>query len=170
MVEPLPEHMHFEASNRQYIVLGAVSALLVILLTAMRLLDQEPAYDANVWLTVFFAIVTLIAASAALFKRSWLKLDRYGFQSSELKALGKIAWSDVSEFRPYRQRVRGVPETRQVAFELTSEKQRVLGRLSGLLYKGTVRLTEHYQMKGPELAELMNRFRARAIVDKGARA
>ncbi|RIJ29314.1 hypothetical protein [Henriciella mobilis] len=168
MDEPLEDEMHFEASNRQYIVLGAVSALLVVLLTAVREVDDVATYDVNVWLTVFFAIVTLIAASAALFKRSWLKLDREGFSSSEFKALGHIPWRDVSDFKLYRQRVGRVPGTHQVAFKLTARDRQVAGRLSGLMTAGTIRITEHYRLKGSRLVEILNAFRDRALSEEGA--
>lgn len=170
MDETLPDEMHFEASNRQYIVLGAVSAVFVVLLTAIRSMDDVATYDVNVWLTVFFAIVTLIAASAALFKRSWLKLDRDGFESSEFKTLGKVSWRDVSAFKLHRPRVGGLPASHQVAFELTSREKKIKGRLAGFLLTGTIRLTERYRIKGSKLAALMNGFRERALSEAGAQS
>ena len=144
----LPDHMHLEATNRQYFVLGAAGAVFVIMLTALRLTGDGPTDEVNVWLTVFFSIVTLIGASAALFKRAWLRIDRDGFESSEFKSLGKIAWSDVSEFRMHLQAGRSLPASRQVAFELKKQRHKGLGRLSSVMFKGTIRLTEHYRVNG----------------------
>ena len=171
MQDDLPDHKRFEATNRQYFVLAGVGAVFVILLTFLRTPDDEAAYRINIWLTVLFAIITLIGAAAALFRRSWLRLDLEGFESSELRALGKVSWGDVSEFRLYIQRMRGMPPAKQVAFEVTGEKQKVMSRLSGLLFNGTVRLTENYRIKGEELVTLMNAFRERALANseqKGA--
>ena len=168
MGDELPDEMHFEASNRQYIVLGAVSAVFVVLLTATRSIDDVATYDVNIWLTVFFAIVTLIAASAALLKRNWLKLDREGFESSEFKSLGKVAWTEVSRFSLYRPKVGSLPASHQVAFELTSKDKKIKGRLAGLLLTGTIRLTERYRIKGRKLAETMNTYRDNAIKQAGA--
>ena len=167
MREQLPDHMRFDASNRQYLVLAGVGAFFVTLLTAMRELNHSGVTEeVNVWLTVLFSIITLIGAGAALFRRSWLRLDREGFESSELRGLGKVAWEDVSAVRVYAQKMRGLPAGQQVAFKLTGEKQKVMSRLSGLMYHGTVRLTQDYRIKGHELAETMNAFRARALGDR----
>ena len=170
MDDQLPDQIHLEATNRQYIVLGAVSALFVIMLTALRGSSDIATYDVNVWLTVFFAIITLIAASAALFKRRWLTLDQDGFETNELRTLGKVAWDDVSEFRTYVQRIRGMPATHQVAFELVSKEKRFQGRLAGLMLQGTIRITERYRVSGAKLAETMNAFRDRAMSQPRAAA
>lgn len=166
----LPDRLHYEASNRQYLVLGSVSALLVVVFTVMRFIRPEVTDEATVWLTVFFAMVTLIAASAALFRRSWLILDTDGFESSEFKTLGKLAWSDVSAFSVRAGRQRGMPAPHLVTFELTSPQQKIAGRLSGLMFNGTIRLSERYPVKGRKLAELMNAFRDRALAEQGDRS
>lgn len=159
----LPDHRHFEATNRQYLVLAIAGAVLVIMLSLTRSSDDAMSVTVNVWLTVLFAVVTLIGAAAFLMRRSWLTLDRDGFSSSELKPLGKIAWRDVSEFRLHKSGATGLPTSRQVIFELQKEDQQTLSHLSGLLFRGSLRLSEDYRIKGRELAELMNAFRARAL-------
>ena len=170
MTEPLPDRMHLEASNRQYLVLGSVSALFVVLFSAMRFVQPEVTDEATVWLTVFFAIVTLIAASAALFRRSWLIIDADGFESSEFRTLGKLAWTDVSGFRVRSSRQRSMPSPHEVTFELTSPHQKVAGRLSGLMFNGSIRISERYPVKGRALAELLNGFRERALEQQGGQA
>jgi len=165
MTDGLPDEKRFEASNRRYLVLASVGAFFVVALSLMRGRDATMSDETNVWLTVLFAIMTLIGAAAALLKRSWLKLDREGFESSELRSLGKLAWRDVSDFRLHAQRTRGMPSAHQVAFDLNQEAHRSLGRVSGILYKDGVRLTENYRIRGRELVALMNAFRARALAE-----
>ncbi|WP_084398770.1 hypothetical protein [Henriciella aquimarina] len=167
MTQDVPEHKHFEASNRQYLVLAIVGAVFVIMLWLMRGNDDAMSVTVNVWLTVLFAIVTLIGAAAFLLKRAWLTLDADGFSSSELRPLGKIAWSDVSEFRLHKAGSSGLPTTQQVIFELEKEDQQTLSHLSGLLFRGSIRLTEDYRIKARDLVELMNAFRERARAGQG---
>jgi hypothetical protein len=163
MAKELPDHLHLQATNRQYFVLAGAAALFVIMLMWMRFAGEGPAEEINIWLTVFFSIVTFIGASAALMKQPWLTLDREGFQSSELKSIGKVAWRDVSEFSLYRYGGSGMPATNQVAFKLSDNKRKTLPRMSSMLFSGTVRLTEHYRVNGRRLVQVMNQFRERAM-------
>ena len=163
MNRELPDHIHLQSTNRQYLVLAGASALFATMLTAMRWTGNGPAEEINVWLTVFFSMTTLIGASAALFKRSWLSLDSEGFESSEFKSLGKIGWSEVSEFSLHHMGGRGMPASRQVAFKLSDQKRRALPRMAGLLMYGKVRLTEPYRINGSRLVSLLNGFRERAL-------
>lgn len=163
MLTPLPETLHLRATNRQYLVLASASALFAGMLTAMRWTGNGPTDDISVWLTVFFAMTTLVGVSAALFKTAWLTLDKDGFQSSEFKSIGKIGWSEVTEFSLHHTGSKGMPASRQVAFKLTEQKRKALPRMSGLLMFGRVRLTEPYKVRGARLVSLMNQFRDRAL-------
>lgn len=168
MLKPLPETVHLRATNRQYLVLASASALLAGLLAFTNWTGNGPAEEISVWLTVFFSMTTLVGVCAALFRHGWLTLDRDGFESSEFKSLGKIGWSEVSEFSLHYSGGKGMPASRQVAFKLTEEKRKALPRLSGILMYGRVRLTEPYKVRGSQLVTLMNRFRERALVTSGA--
>lgn len=163
MKSELPDYIHLQATNRQYFVLAGGSAALVVMLMVMRFSGDGVASEINIWLTVLFSMITLIGAAAALLKRPWLTLDADGFESSELKAIGKIAWKDASPFSLYRYGGRGMPATNQVAFKLTKERRKQAPRIAGMLFSGTVRLTEHYKVNGPRLVHLMNAFRERAV-------
>lgn len=163
MKTELPEHIHLQGTNRQYFVLAGTSAALVIMLMVMRFTGNATSIEINIWLTALFSMITLIGAAAALLKRPWLTLDEEGFESSELKAIGKIAWKDASPFSLYRYGGRGMPATNQVAFKLSKERRKRAPRIAGMLFSGTVRLTEHYKVSGKRLVHLMNSFRERAV-------
>ena len=125
MLKPLPETVHLRATNRQYLVLASASALLAAMLAFTNWTGNGPTEEISVWLTVFFAMTTLVGVCAALFRHGWLTLDRDGFESSEFKSLGKIGWSEVSEFSLHYSGGKGMPASRQ----LTEEKRKALPRL-----------------------------------------
>ena len=164
MSTTLPESMVFSTTNRRYLVLAATSAGFVMLLTFLRFTQDGPADPLNVMLTVLFALVTLIGVAAALLRRSWLKLARDGFESSELHEIGKLAWSDVSEIALESPRAQDGQAGYRIAFGLTRADHKAVTKLSGLMSGGRVHLKDMFSVRGEELVALMNAYRNQALV------
>lgn len=163
MPERLPETVSFSATNRRYYLLAFCGlALMFLMLLIARSGHGEPEWVADTF-AVIGAFVAIFGALQAYFQRAWLKLDRDGFDSSELKGIGRIRWDEISDVRLDVEKTIGRAATHHAAFEFVRDENRLLNRANRFVRKGAIHLTENYRIPGEELVKLMNDFRTRAM-------
>ncbi|MEQ9315553.1 MAG: hypothetical protein RLN72_06850 [Henriciella sp.] len=163
MTEYLPEKVSFSSTDKRYflLALGGISFMFLMILIA-RSGRADPEWLADM-LAVIGAFAAIFGALQAWFQRAWLRLDRDGFESSEMDGVGHVGWDEVSEIRLQVEKRRGLPPAQQAAFDFARNETRLFDKTSRFARKGTIRLKENYRMTGDELVALMNAFRTRAM-------
>ncbi|MGB3625863.1 MAG: hypothetical protein WA989_08540 [Henriciella sp.] len=164
MPEQIPETISFSATNRRYYWLAFIGiGFMFLMILIARSGHADPEWVADTF-AVIGAFAAIIGALQAVFQRAWLKLDREGFESSELKGIGRISWDEISEIRLHVERTRGIATEHHAAFDFLRGENPLLNRVNHFFRKGAIQLTENYRVPAAELVALMNAFRTRAIV------
>lgn len=156
--DPLPETLKLGPSRVKWLFVLALSlgfvAIAVFLGGAMDL-------PVRLFSGGFFAICALIAAPQVIGIGSDLRLDAQGFTCRSLFRSWRREWKDCSPFEVVHVGMRGM-----VGFS-TEQDERDKPRLSavsrGLTGGPSGALPDTYGLSTVELADLMNRFRDRAL-------
>lgn len=122
-----------------------------------------PAGDWTRWLvTGFFGLCAAVFVTQLLPGASYLKLDREGFEFAAMFRKTCITWSDVSPFAAGY-----ISANKMVLFELTEGSpgapSRRIASIARNLAGAAGALPDTYGMKAEALADLMNRWRDRAL-------
>lgn len=161
MEDPLPDTMLLEANKWTMIVLIPVSLGLAGLTYVFHKLSP------NDWQPKVMFVVFLLTAGAGvlglILKRPTLTLTRAGFYMNDQPEKLSFNWHDVSDFRVYTDRARGIPTSRNVVFDLLKDEKKLTTKALRMFMKGSIHLTDNYGMKAKDLAALMNAFRERAL-------
>ena len=155
MTATLPNKMTLKPSKLKWAVvlltcLGFVAA-------AVFLIPQED--DPTMWwLTAVFFGIGVFASLPGLFGVGGLELDPEGFTILHWGRNSRRAWRECSEFSILN--MRGGPF---VGFTSETDAKNPASSISRGLVGETGMLPDKYGMKARDLADLMNRFRARAL-------
>ena len=156
----LPEKMVLKPSRLKWILILAVG----LAFTAIAI--WVPAEGDNAWrwfVGGLFGLLSAIAVPAALGIGSGLELNRVGFRCRTLFRTWNRQWRDCSEFAPI-----SIGPNTFVGFSTLSDEKahpnlaaanRAIAGTSGML-------PDTYGMSPQDLADTMNRFRARALGDE----
>lgn len=126
-----------------------------------------PAGDWTRWLVIgFFGLCGAAFLAQLLPGASYLKLDRDGFTFAALFRTTRVGWTEVSPFTAGY-----ISVNRMVQFDLSDERLNADGtRTTAAIARGLTgasgALPDTYGMKADALAELMNRWRERALAGR----
>lgn len=156
--DPLPETLKLGPSRIKWVFVTAIALAFVAIGVFMG--DGMDAWTR--WgVTGFFGLCALIGAPQIVGIGSDLRLDRQGFTCRSLFRSWRREWKDCSPFEAVHVGMRGM-----VGFS-TEQDERERPRLSavsrGLTGGPSGALPDSYGLSVDELADLMNRFRARAL-------
>lgn len=151
----LPNKMTLKPSKLKW----AVVLLLCLVFVAAGLFLIPPEEDQTMrWLTVGFFGIGVFASLPGLFGMGGLELDPDGFTILHWNRKDRRTWRECSEFSVIR--MKGGPF---VGFSSETDSKHLAAGLARSLVGQTGMLPDRYGMKAADLAELMNRFRARAL-------
>ncbi len=126
-----------------------------------------PAGEWKSWLVIgFFGLCAAVFLAQLLPGASYLKLDRDGFTYAALFRTTTVAWTEVSPFTAGY-----ISANRMVKFDLsdarlTADGTRTAAAVARGLTGASGALPDTYGMSADALAELMNRWRARALTGR----
>ena len=153
--EALPDRLSLKPSKLKWTI------VLVICLgfVGVGLFIIPPEEDQTMrWLTVGFFGVGVVASLPGLLGMGGLDLDRDGFTISAMGRKARRSWRECSEFSILSMRGGSF-----VGFSSKTDETKMGASLARGLVGETGMLPDKYGMKAKDLADLMNRFRARAL-------
>lgn len=154
MIE-LPNRMTLKPSKLKWA--GVLLICLGFVAAALFLIPQEEN-PIMWWLTVIFFGIGAFASLPGLLAVGGLELDPEGFTIRHWGRNTRRAWRECSEFSILD--MRGGPF---VGFTSETDARNPASGISRGLVGQTGMLPDKYGMKARDLADLMNRFRARAV-------
>jgi hypothetical protein len=116
--------------------------------------------DANGWWCGFFALGIPVAAIMMLPGAAGLVLDAEGFEVTSLYRMHRTRWADTDGFDVARLPPRG---HKMVVYDNVTYQRRALAQFNVGLVGRNAALSDTYGLKHEALAELMTRWRARAL-------
>ena len=119
------------------------------------------SHEAGGWLVaLFFGLGTLVSLIALLPGGSYLKVDRDGFEISNLYRRSRVLWKSATGFE-----VKPIPSSSKtmVAFDNAEAKGRTIAALNTSLVGHNFALPDTYGFKAADLAALMTQWRERAL-------
>ena len=153
----LPETMSLKPSKLKWAMVLLVSLAFVAGVIFIIPPDEDPMMR---WLTIGFFSLCAAASLLGLFGVGGLDLDRDGFDVVTLgKKKTRRTWRECSEFSVIKLPRGG----RFVGFSSETDSRKMAAGLARSLVGETGMLPDKYGMKAKDLADLMNRFRARAL-------
>lgn len=153
--EALPARMTLKPSRLKW----AVVLVICLAFVAIGLFVIPPEEDQTMrWLTVGFFGIGVFASLPGLFGLGGLELDQEGFTIMQWGKNTRRTWRECSAFSVIS--MRGGPF---VGFTSETDTGKAGAGLARSLVGETGMLPDRYGMSAKALAELMNRFRARAL-------
>ncbi|MEP7209610.1 MAG: hypothetical protein ABI740_02130 [Alphaproteobacteria bacterium] len=155
--DPLPETLQLRPARLKWLIIFLISAGFVAAAVWLGPGD-EPL---TIWASGgFFALCAIIALPQMLGVGARLTLDLDGFTCKTLLNSFRCKWRDCGEFGVVSQGLRSVVGFDLMTAEAASPRLATIARgLTG--YSGG--LADNYGISPHNLADLMNRFRARAL-------
>jgi hypothetical protein len=151
----LPTRMTLKPSKLKW----AVTLLICLVFVAAAVFLTPPEEDQTMrWLAIGFFGIGIFASLPGLFGVGGLELDQEGFTILHWGKSTRRTWRECSEFSILR--MRGGPF---VGFSSETDASKAAAGLARSLVGETGMLPDRYGMSAKALAELMNRFRARAL-------
>ena len=151
----LPKTMTLKPSKLKWVV--TLLVCLVFVAAAVFLIPTEEDQTMR-WLTVGFFGIGVFASLPGLFGVGGLELDQEGFTIMHWGKNTRRTWRECSEFSVLH--MRGGPF---VGFSSETDAGKAAAGLARSLVGETGMLPDRYGVSAKALAELMNRFRTRAL-------
>ena len=161
--DPLPDRLELRPTRLKWLIIFLIASGFVAIAVFIGSSDQALAR----WgVGGFFALCAMIALPQFIGVGSQLSLDRQGFTCRTLFRSFRREWADCSEFAPAQ-----IGPNLMVSFSTRQDETlhpRLVAVARGLT--GTAgALPDTYGVSAPQLADLMNRFRACALGVKETR-
>ncbi len=118
----------------------------------------QDSADGGWFVLTFFGLVTIAAAVMLLPGAGGLTLDAEGFGWTSLFRPHRTRWQDASDFAAAR-----MYQTQGVFYEDAAYKSTGLGQISRSIAGRSAGLPDTYGLSASSLADLMTRWRARAL-------
>lgn len=151
----LPNKMTLKPSKLKWAVMLLIAVGFVAAFVFVIPRDDDPTMW---WLSVVFFSICALASLPGVFGVGGLALDQEGFTIMHWGSNTRRTWRECSEFSVLRMR-----GGRFVGFSSETDASKAAAGLARSLVGETGMLPDKYGMSAKALAELMNRFRARAL-------
>ena len=152
--DSLPEKLSLKPSKLKWAVVLLISLAFVLLALFVIPPEEDPMMR---WLAIGFFGLGVVASIPGLLGVGGLELDREGFTISAMGRKSRRTWRECSEFSILKMRGGAF-----VGFSSETDAKNPASGISRGLTGETGMLPDKYGMKAGDLADLMNRFRARA--------
>ena len=153
--DSLPEKLSLKPSKLKWATVLLISLSFVLLALFVIPPDEDPMMR---WLAIGFFGLGVLASIPGLLGVGGLELDGEGFTISAMGRKTRRTWRECSEFSILKMRGGSF-----VGFSSETDAKNPASGVSRSLVGETGMLPDKYGMKARDLADLMNRFRARAV-------
>ena len=158
MNSPLPREITLKASSLKWFLMLLATALFT---AAGIWMLSDPENTLVAWLTLFlFGVIGIPVSLFQLVRPGRLTLNEDGFEQIMMGRVISSDWKAVSGFGVLR-----IGRNKFVSFSRMEDEGKKMTNLSRALTGGghSGMLGDNFGMKAPELADLMNAFRNRAL-------
>lgn len=154
-IELLPEKLSLRPSRLKWAGIFLIGAAFTAA-GIMMLLDDGGVAP---WLCILFFGAVAVVALLQMFGPSYLELDPDGFEQNMLGRKISCRWEDVSEFHVWSTQGNSL-----VGFSRYEDGEKTIEKVNRFISGGSCSLGDNFGMSSVELADLMNGFRIRALL------